>query len=114
MTRDLIHLHGDPIGVRLCFPSAAFGQVGDLSEQTLHGVWNPRESLSMTRKKQATESAAVQEIQGLERAGARDLQTYGNFVSMSSYEASSSFARFFGFHTILVNGGGRTLRISAL
>jgi ABC-type transporter Mla MlaB component len=55
---------------RRCNPSAAFGLIGDLSQETLHGVWNPRESLSMMKKKkQATESAAVREIQGLEPVG---------------------------------------------
>jgi hypothetical protein len=31
-----------------CFPSAAFGQVGDWSYETLHGVQNPEESCDMT------------------------------------------------------------------
>jgi len=42
----------------ICFPSAVFGQIGDLSQKTLHGVHSPEESLDVTKKKQSTESAA--------------------------------------------------------
>ena len=45
-----------------CFPSAAFGLLGDLNQEPLYGVSSPEESLEMSKERKQSTEAAVREI----------------------------------------------------